>query len=100
MTSTAVATDTAKYLPVQQLRESLCPVPLNDSLATVQLYKFIQILGKLSYRLLKANITSVNDVDAVAHGVCNVLCHETPKACNKYKIINISVTEHPTDQQS
>lgn len=70
----------AQIPPVQQIRQSLCSVSLNDSLSSIQLTELVHVLGQLGDGLLEANVASVHDVDPVRLGVRDMLRHEATKA--------------------
>lgn len=65
--------------PVQQITQSLRPIPLYDPLPARQSRKVIHVLGQLTYGVLQGDEAPIHYVDAVGHGVGDVLLHETPE---------------------
>ena len=65
-----------EVLPVEKVREALGPIALDDPLSPVELCVVEHRLGELAHAVLDGLVPSVDDVDAVALRVLDVLPHE------------------------
>lgn len=70
----------AQVSPVQEVREPLGAVPLDDPLAPVLLAEAVQELGQLVARLVWRAEPPVHDVDPIGCWVSNMFLHETAKS--------------------